>query len=61
MVTHTAAELMGLGADYGLRPGARADMVIADSEDAVRLVAGGPDQMILVSKGRPIGANAAAH
>ena len=48
-------------ADYGLRPGARADMVIADSEDAVRLVAGGPDHMIVVSKGRPIGANAAAH
>jgi cytosine/creatinine deaminase len=61
MVTHAAAKLMGLGADYGLRPGARADMVIADSEDAVPLVAGGPDHMIVVSKGRPIGANAAAH
>jgi hypothetical protein len=27
----------------------------------VPLVAGGPDHMIVVSKGRPIGANAAAH
>jgi cytosine deaminase len=58
MVTHAAAELMGLGNDYGLRPRARADMVITDSEDAVRLVAGGADKMIVVSKGRPIGEDA---
>ena len=61
MVPHAAAELMGLGPNYGLRPGARADMVITDSEDGERLVAGGPDKMIVVSKGRSIGANAAAH
>jgi hypothetical protein len=29
-------------------------MVITDSEDAVRLVSGGADKMIVVSKGRPI-------
>jgi hypothetical protein len=34
-------------------------MVITDNEDAVRLVAGGADKMIVVSKGRPIGADAA--
>jgi cytosine deaminase len=60
MITHVPAGLMGLGADYGLRPGARADMVITDSEDAEHLVAGGPDGMIVVSKGRPVEDKAAA-
>jgi hypothetical protein len=32
-----------------------------DSEDAERLLAGGPNTMIVASKGRPIGKNAAAH
>jgi hypothetical protein len=35
-------------------------MVITDSVDAERLVAGGPDRMIVVSKCRPIEDNAAA-
>jgi cytosine deaminase len=60
MITHVPAGLMGLGADYGLCPGARADMVITDSEDAEHLVAGGPDGMIVVSKGRPVEEKAAA-
>lgn len=54
MITHVPAGLMGLGADYGLRAGARADMVITDCEDAGQLVAGGPDRMMVLSKGRPI-------
>jgi len=57
MATHVPAGLMGLGADYGLRPGARADMLITDCEDAERLVAGGPDRMIVLSRGRPIAAD----
>jgi cytosine deaminase len=61
MVPHAAAELMGLGANYGLRPGARADMVTTDGQDAERLGTVGPDKMIVVSKGRQIGANAAVH
>jgi hypothetical protein len=60
MVTHTAAALRGLGAGLWTPPGARADMVIADGEDDKRLVGGGQDKMIVVSKGRPIGENAAA-
>jgi cytosine/creatinine deaminase len=59
MVTHVPAGLMGLGANYGLRAGARADMVITDCEDAERLVAGGPDKMIVLAKGRPIAEDAA--
>ena len=51
---------MGLGADYGLRAGARADMVITDCEDAELLVAGGPDKMIVLVKGRPIAEDFAA-
>jgi cytosine deaminase len=57
MATHGAAGLMGLGADYGLKPGARADMLITDCEDAERLVAGGWDRMIVLSRGRPIAAD----
>jgi len=57
MATHVPASLMGLGADYGLRPGARADMLITDCEDAERLVAAGPDRIIVLSRGRPIAAD----
>lgn len=54
MITHVPATLMGLGGDYGVVAGARADLVISDSEDAERLLAGGPDQMVVVAKGRPV-------
>jgi hypothetical protein len=36
-------------------------MVTTEGQDAERLGAVGPDKMIVVSKGRQIGANAAAH
>lgn len=54
MATHVPAGLMGLGADYGLKIGARADLLITDTEDAERLVAGGADRMIVVARGRPV-------
>ncbi|MGO9418196.1 amidohydrolase family protein [Roseiarcus sp.] len=54
MATHVPAGLLGLGADYGIKAGARADLLITDCEDAERLVAGGPDRMIVLSRGRPI-------
>ena len=41
MVSATPAHLMGLD-DYGLRTGARADLLIAEAEDAADLVASGP-------------------
>ena len=52
MVTHAGADLMGLGADYRLHAAARADIVIMDSVDAERLVAGGADKMIVVFEGK---------
>src|SRR5690606_16221277 len=44
MITSAPAHLMGLGKDYGLRPGARADFVVTDCIDTDTLVAGGPDR-----------------
>ncbi|MDE3176756.1 MAG: amidohydrolase family protein [Pseudomonadota bacterium] len=54
MITHVPAGLMGLGADYGLKAGAWANMAITDCEDVERLIAGGPDRMLVLAKGRPI-------
>ncbi|MGB3814514.1 MAG: amidohydrolase family protein [Shinella sp.] len=52
MITSAPARLMGLGKDYGLRPGARADFVVTDCIDTDTLVAGGPDRAFVFSKGR---------
>lgn len=42
------AHLMGLAADYGIREGARADLLITNADDAADLVAGGaPSRMVL--------------
>lgn len=53
MITEIPARLMGLR-DYGLREGARADLVITDCEDATDLIAGGPGRRIVLAKGRPV-------
>ena len=52
MITTAPARLMGLGNDYGLRAGARADLVITDCVDTDTLVAGGPDRAWIFSNGR---------
>lgn len=52
MITAVPARLMGLGADYGIRPGALADLVLTDCADADTLVAGGADRMQVLSRGR---------
>ena len=54
MVTSAPAALMGLAKDYGLCEGARADLIICDSPDVEALVGGGPDNMIVLSHGRPV-------
>jgi cytosine deaminase len=49
MVTTIPAQLLGLGATYGLHEGARADLVITPAEDAADLVASGPlDRAVFV-------------
>jgi cytosine deaminase len=52
MITTAPARLMGLSKDYGLRAGARADFVVTNSFDTDTLVAGGPDQAFVFSRGR---------
>ena len=42
MVTTAPARLLGLAEDYGVRAGARADLLIAQAEDPADLVASGP-------------------
>lgn len=53
MITETPARLMNLKG-YGIAPGARADLVVSDCDDVETLVAGGPDQFVVLAKGRPI-------
>lgn len=55
MITHAPARLMGLGADYGLQKGARADFVITDSEDVVDLVSRGPTRRLVCVNGKIVG------
>ena len=53
MITAVPARLMGLQ-NYGLREGARADLVITDCEDVIDLISRGPDRMLVVSGGQPV-------
>ena len=51
MVTEENARIMGL-ADYGLRVGARASLVILDAGDPVEALRLRPDRLAVVSRGR---------
>jgi cytosine deaminase len=54
MITDIPARLMGLEG-YGIREGARADLVVCDCEDATDLIAGGPDHRLVLAKGKRVG------
>jgi cytosine deaminase len=54
MITTAPARLMGLAEDYGIRPGARADLLIAKADDAADLVASGPLQRTVLVNGRVV-------
>ena len=58
MITSAPARLMGLGKDYGLAAGARADFVVTDCIDTDTLVAGGPDRAFVFAKGRLVSKSA---
>lgn len=52
MITDTPASILGLNADYGLRPGARADLVVSRCESLQHLVAGGATERAVMHRGR---------
>jgi cytosine deaminase len=52
MVTAVPAAIMGLGSDWGIRSGARADLLITDAEDQDDLVATGPTSPAVLVAGR---------
>lgn len=60
LITTAPAHLMGLGKDYGIRPGAWADLVLTDCADTDTLVAGGADHMQVLSRGRLVSESAVA-
>jgi cytosine deaminase len=53
MVTVENARIMGL-ADYGLHPGARADLVVLDAADPVEAVRLRPDRLAVIARGRVV-------
>lgn len=53
MITSAPARLMGFD-DYGIRPGARADLLIAPVEDIAELVASGPLARTVLMNGRVV-------
>jgi cytosine deaminase len=52
LVSHAPAEVIGIGAEHGLKPGGRADFLIVDAEDTADLVASGPLDRIVMVGGR---------
>ncbi len=54
MITDIPARLIGLGPAYGIRKGARADLVIADSRNVVDLVARGSMQRVVLAAGKAV-------
>jgi cytosine/creatinine deaminase len=42
MISSAPARLLGFGEDYGIRPGARADLLVTEAADPADLVASGP-------------------
>jgi cytosine deaminase len=54
MVTSAPARLMGLADDYGIRVGARADLLLTDAADPADLVASGPLVRTVLVNGRVV-------
>jgi len=54
MVSSAPARLLGLERDYGVREGARADLLITDAADAEELVAGGALERTVLVNGRVV-------
>ena len=60
LVSRAPADIMGLGKDWGIREGARADLLITDAEDAEDLVASGALERAVLVGGRLVAGNLGA-
>ncbi|MGA2057383.1 MAG: amidohydrolase family protein [Bradyrhizobium sp.] len=54
MVSTVPAQMINLGADWGIRPGARADLLIARADTIDDLVAGGALERMVLVEGRVV-------
>ncbi|MEV0321102.1 amidohydrolase family protein [Streptomyces sp. NPDC050658] len=54
MVTHEAARVVGVGADYGVRVGARADLVVLDTTSYDDIVLDRPERAYVIKGGRVV-------
>jgi cytosine deaminase len=54
MVSTVPAQMIGLGADWGIRPGARADLLIARADTIDELVASGALERTVMVEGRVV-------
>ena len=60
MVTVRPAEALGFGGAYGLREGARADLVVMASESPGTVVVERPERLVVLHSGRVVSAGAGA-
>jgi cytosine deaminase len=60
MVSTVPAALMGLGSEWGIREGARADLLIGDAASLEHLVAGGALQRQVMLDGRVVASTVVA-
>jgi cytosine deaminase len=54
MVSYAPARLLGLAEDYGVRVGARADLLITEAADPADLVAGGALARVVLVAGKVV-------
>ncbi|RVU22392.1 N-acyl-D-amino-acid deacylase [Streptomyces antnestii] len=54
MVTHDAARVVGIADDYGVRPGARADLVVLDTQIYDDIVLDRPERAQVVKAGKVV-------
>ncbi len=54
LISAAPADILGLGEHYGIKPGAHADFLIADAEDAADLVATGATNRTVIVAGRVV-------
>jgi cytosine deaminase len=58
MISSAPARLLGFGEDYGIRPGARADLLVTEAADPADLVASGPLARTVLVNGRVVAGQA---